>query len=233
LTSQENGYKSVGMELSGVRRLRTQYRFQGGEDGFALAGWLILDGNTPEGRKVTKLIRDLQRLMSIWPNLSLLKDKPDATLAREIAELKKLPRTYWTRVKNLEVNKLTRSIRAQYKKLFEPPAFLGFTVEGGKKRTVFHRFPSPRYSRAQLIAESLDNLGKLGLLDRIRQCRCCGRWLFAKFERQWFCSGGCREKAYRASPEGKKKRREFMQRYRANLKRMEQNFLKASARARG
>lgn len=222
------------MELSNIRRLQKRHRFQGSKDGFAVAGWLLLNGNTPEGRKLTKLIRDLQRLMSIWPNLSLLEDEPDdATLARQIAELKKMPRTYWARVRNLEPNKLTRSIRAQFKELFEPPTFLGLTFDGGRKRTVFRRFSISRYPRAQLIAESFDNLGKLGLLDRIRQCRCCGRWLFAKFERQWFCSDGCREKAYRASPEGKKKRREFMRRYRANLKKMEQNFIKASARARG
>jgi hypothetical protein len=82
--------------------------------------------------------------------------------------------------------------------------------------------------RAHLIAEPLENLGRQGLLDRIRHCQFCARWLFARFDREWFCSPACREKAFRTSPEGKRKRRDYMRQYRANLKRYDEAHKKAA-----
>jgi hypothetical protein len=227
------------MQYRHIRRLQARRRYEGGEDGFFLAGWLLLYGDTPEGRQVICLIRDLQRLMAIWPNISFREEmakfearfKDEAASNAFVNELRKQP--VRTENRNLEPNRLARRIDARLKRLFAPPTFIGFTSEGRKKLALFWRFPRPRFMRAGLIAEPLENLGRLGLLERIRQCPSCGRWLFARFERERFCSGPCREKAFRASPEGKGKRRDYMRRYRANLKRMNHNYTKTSARARG
>jgi len=146
---------------------------------------------------------------------------------------KSLPRDYWAHVRDMEENKLIRRIDARLKKLFRPPAFLGFEAKGGTKRTTFGRNPNPKFLRAALIADSLENLGKLGLIHRIRQCLTCKRWIFARFERERFCSGQCREKAYRSSAQGRRKRRDYMHGYRARLKRMDRNNLKASAEGQG
>jgi hypothetical protein len=163
---------------------------------------------------------------------------------RKMAEAKMLLRRVGTGSRNLEENKLIRRIDARLKKLFRTPTFMGFKTDGGRKRTDFMRLPKLRHQRAMRVhhrmaedllafqAEPLERLSELGLIDRIRECPTCGRWLFARFERERFCSGPCREKAFRASAEGKEKRRKYMQSYRARLKRMEQNYLKTSSKAR-
>jgi hypothetical protein len=43
-------------------------------------------------------------------------------------------------------------------------------------------------------------------INRIRECE-CGRWLFARFSHQRFCSARCRERAFKSSPEWKEYRR--------------------------
>jgi len=56
----------------------------------------------------------------------------------------------------------------------------------------------------------LVRLHEMGLLDRIKKCEYCERWLFGRFAHQRFCSGGkCREKAFQSSPSAKEKRREW------------------------
>ena len=57
----------------------------------------------------------------------------------------------------------------------------------------------------------LADLAEDGLIPRLRKCG-CGRWLYAKFEHQRFCSAKCREKAFRSDPAEKAKRREWARR---------------------
>ncbi len=76
------------------------------------------------------------------------------------------------------------------------------------------------------------HLAERGLLGRMRQCVQCRKWLCAKRDWQRFCSDTCREVAFRTTTEGRRKRREYMRRYRSNLKRMEQNALKAARQRR-
>jgi hypothetical protein len=52
----------------------------------------------------------------------------------------------------------------------------------------------------------LADLADTELLNRLKECR-CGRWIFAKFSHQRFCSVQCREKEFRSSPEWKEYRR--------------------------
>ena len=53
-----------------------------------------------------------------------------------------------------------------------------------------------------------------GYLGRVRRCRQCEKWLYAKVHHQEFCSFGCQQKHYRSSPHGKERRREYMRDYR-------------------
>lgn len=149
------------MHSSNVRRSQHGRRFEGAEDGFALVGWLLLNSNTPEGQRTVKLIRDLQRLRLAKVDLS-------------ISEIDKRPVKFRSGSRNLEQNRLARSIDSQMKALFQRPTFLGFRFEGGRMLALFHRFPNRRFPRARLIADPLENLGRLGLIDRIRQCLSCG-----------------------------------------------------------
>jgi hypothetical protein len=273
--------------MARLRRLQTSHRFEGARDGAALAGWLQLYGRTPVGLRVSRLVRDLQRLMGIWPDTplkfrpvdlmraatsgiqTLLSVWPDIAMRRKTATYPEIEQRMKERLATIGVptsptemeswtiehrkaasvrrraqqelqvdpvyrkmKELELSINAQFNDLFEPPRFVGFTVQGGKKRTDFVRLPKDRFQEVGLIAEPVERLGQLGLLHRIRQCKFCGLWIFAKVEREQFCSTSCREKCFRTSDEGREKRRKYMQGYRARLRRMERNYLKASAKAR-
>ncbi len=59
-------------------------------------------------------------------------------------------------------------------------------------------------------------LSELGLLERVRPCKWCTSWFFAKFAHQNYCKQECQQKAYAVSPEWRKHRREYMRDYRRN-----------------
>jgi hypothetical protein len=87
-----------------------------------------------------------------------------------------------------------------------------------------HWFPVPKgnkYTHGWAIdyddANAVFDLAQLAddeLLKRVKKCH-CGRWLFARFSHQRFCSVECREKEFRSSPQWKayrrKKAREYYQ----------------------
>ena len=53
-----------------------------------------------------------------------------------------------------------------------------------------------------------------GLIERHRRWG-CGKWFYAKFSHQKFCSDVCQLRIYKASPEWKAYRRDYMKRNRA------------------
>jgi hypothetical protein len=71
-----------------------------------------------------------------------------------------------------------------------------------------------------------------GYLRMISQCPTCRTWFVIKRKDHKFCSGACREKHFRGSKEGKAKRAEFMRKYRAGLKRMSEERIKAAKRGK-
>lgn len=48
---------------------------------------------------------------------------------------------------------------------------------------------------------------------RIFECPQCGRWMYARFSHQRFCSGKCREREFKSSDEWKAKRRDKAREY--------------------
>jgi hypothetical protein len=70
-------------------------------------------------------------------------------------------------------------------------------------------------------------LASRGLLDRIRRCAWsgCQRWFFARFSHKECCSGVHQQKRVRSTEEEKKKRREYMQRFRAGKRQREKKEL--------
>ncbi len=52
-------------------------------------------------------------------------------------------------------------------------------------------------------------LEQQGLLDRVRECRRCGQWLFARFVHQRFCTQACQLKAYQSSEYWREHRRQW------------------------
>jgi len=76
-----------------------------------------------------------------------------------------------------------------------------------------HGVPPVDPSEAQAIVYLL-NLANLGLVDRIRQCKCCTTWFFAKFRHQLFCKTSCQQNVYTKTPEWRNHRREYMRKHR-------------------
>lgn len=57
-------------------------------------------------------------------------------------------------------------------------------------------------------------LGKDGNLWRVRQCRHCEKWFYARFSHQGFHSNRCQMAEYKASPSWREKRQKYMRNYR-------------------
>jgi len=57
------------------------------------------------------------------------------------------------------------------------------------------------------------NLDSHMCLDRMRECRKCGKWFYARFRHQEFCATRCQQTYFWSTEEWKAKRREYMRRY--------------------
>ncbi len=75
------------------------------------------------------------------------------------------------------------------------------------------RQPSDVFRKAQAL-NCIITLTKYGRLDRMRECARCGKWLYARFSHQRFCSTKCQQTHYWKSPEWRAHRREWMREYR-------------------
>lgn len=70
------------------------------------------------------------------------------------------------------------------------------------------------------------DLAVAGLIPRVRRCRLCSLWYFARRDHQEFCSARCREKNYRGGEQGRTARAAYMRRYRAGLRRRDRENVK-------
>ena len=61
--------------------------------------------------------------------------------------------------------------------------------------------------------ELILKLTQIGYLTRLRRCKRCQKWLYAKFQHQTFCSRQCQQKHYSETEEFKAKRRVYMRDY--------------------
>ena len=84
----------------------------------------------------------------------------------------------------------------------------------GRARLSFIPIWSKTPFQAVLAVEAIKLLGEEGRLERVRQCRKCKRWFYARVRPQKFCSTACQQSHYRSSEEWKEQRREWMRRYR-------------------
>src|SRR5215469_12898372 len=58
--------------------------------------------------------------------------------------------------------------------------------------------------------ELILRLTQIGYLTRLRRCRHCKKWLYAKFQHQIFCSTECQQREFTQRPEWKAHRRAYM-----------------------
>lgn len=76
-------------------------------------------------------------------------------------------------------------------------------------------------------------LASYGLLDYLRRCRNCGKWVVASRRDQRFCSGACRVSHFKKTPEGRARNREYMRRYRAQSSKRAEGRRDRTARSKG
>jgi hypothetical protein len=60
-----------------------------------------------------------------------------------------------------------------------------------------------------LLVQTIENFAENGLLDSLKRCPQCQRWLFARFSHQRFCTEECKEMFHRSDPADKQRRREW------------------------
>lgn len=88
-------------------------------------------------------------------------------------------------------------------------------VNGSDTILYFRRTPSSRRAGELLecdAANSLMRLAELGLVEKIRQCKHCEKWLFARTPVKQYCDKECQVR-YNASSETTKRRRRENYRY--------------------
>ncbi len=125
---------------------------------------------------------------------------------------------------HLEIEKKRAKLQWELSKYhFTPHAEVG--IGGGSKHpsewVIWWKSDSgPKYEKhLRLVAsEALElilKLTQIGDLTRLRRCRQCQKWLYARFQHQTFCSTKCQQKNYTDTDEWRKHRSDYMRsRYR-------------------
>jgi hypothetical protein len=161
--------------------------FAGQAEASALVHWL--NGDTPEDQKqlpVRKRISHLIDNMNINADLFIRHSKPNPTLTARIdREFSRYP----LRVETVHVLDTGR-----YKSFPESRWIFRWSCSGG--------------SRVASMMLAIVRLGERGLLSRIRLCKRCTRWFFAKFNHQRFCQVRCQVLHYQTGEYWKQRRRE-------------------------
>ena len=73
-------------------------------------------------------------------------------------------------------------------------------------------------NRAATMVDLIVRLAQAGYVLRVRRCKECEKWFFARFNHQLFCSQKCRQKDFRQSEKGKQRRADYMRNYMRNYR---------------
>lgn len=184
-------------------------------EGRDLIHWLNEDKENPAQRRIIEILSDLQELSKILEpqDMTSLTDSFPGPCkeGRLLVPRKAQQHRYDTLLK--KINNRLRRYRVFAQLAF--PVEFGWSVRWYADWHARHRgdyifVPSTEGEAALVIVA----LAKDALLDRIRNCKFCGTWFYARFKHQEFCQTGCQQKHYAANPEWQAHRRKYMRRYR-------------------
>ncbi len=169
-----------------------------------MLAWLNGNAARPAGQRITGILEEMQLLEESY------KATHEFLLHEPVpAETKGSPA--WTRLRQWEkrLNHLNRSLHRYHFSpwLFSPVLPKRWVVSWGRAR-------SGMSGEEIEFLDVILSFAKAGWLGRLRRCKNCEAWFFAKFRHQEFCSPGCQQKHYRGSDEWKQHRREYMRQYR-------------------
>ena len=200
------------MPLTRVLR-KMRYEYSGEKDARWLIEWLENNSRTLKGKQVSRLLKDIFAFHRLIPrglfHVPLAGQPPLSEAFEGIGEFRECsPHEYGALVRSIDRGLIRLPITLTLE---------GFSFRrGGEKRPALEvgPFNFGFKSEASQAVWVIARLGKDGLLDRVRQCRVCRRWLFARFLHQRACSSLCSRDAYRKSPKWRKQRAEYMRKYR-------------------
>jgi hypothetical protein len=108
---------------------------------------------------------------------------------------------------------LSRHMAELSARLDEYPTSVAFYINYGRDWVFDDGAVAGRRPAFESVAiHNAIELARLGLLQRIISCE-CGRWFFAKFAHQRFCSTRCRKRHHEQSEAFRAARRAYMRRY--------------------
>ena len=167
-----------------------------------MVDWLNAPSDDPARNRIRGLLRDLHFLAESWEEVE--DDGPAARIREDRLE---------------QFNRVHRRVSLLFRRYkFYPmvwPWGPGFVqqwapVSGPDGKFTGKWPPTDGYSDNQAIFELTWLMPRD--VTKIRQCS-CGRWLFARFSHQRFCSAKCREREFKSSPEWKEYRRQKAREY--------------------
>jgi len=184
-----------------------------------LVAWLNQNKGKAQYKRVVGLIAEIQEAREATPSITVL----DWALAD--ASGRPTPAVSWKKI---------RRINSQLRGFKFWRRIIGRRKVGGhsKQRLALSRLIWewwPQRDEAARVVRAITRLEEQGLWDSLSECSQCGKWLCKSRRRQRFCSPKCREKHFRSSDEGRRKRAAYMRSYRAQPnERMSKRNIEAS-----
>jgi integrase len=200
--------------------LTTKRSYQGQDAARTLVCYL--NGDEPSERsgrtrvlRIVETFHEVLRLLQKYPEWKSLRSIKPKTLGL----LKKLPGWENYRLKPQELAAAESSLLEQVSRYERT---LSFGVSSNREwdfswgMTISKDADSAKDEWGSIpesdAIDAMVDLARDRLLPRVEKCL-CGKWFFARFSHQHFCSSKCRDKHHQSSPEFKEKRRKYMRRY--------------------
>jgi hypothetical protein len=203
------------------------HSFLGEEDGKALAEWLNQKPSGVAQRQVTGLINDLRELRRLSPGEKSFHDfeaaLQSASTRKEVRRTPVFSLTDKALIPSEEFRRKLRAIDAQLARHKMRPRVVSghsrlLTTSTPRMQTTYRWEWYYGRNPATKAVHQLMKLEDQELLERVRQCMCCGRWLFARFIHHKFCGQSCQLKSYKSSDDWKEHRRKWLKHHRAKAR---------------
>jgi predicted nucleic acid-binding Zn ribbon protein len=167
--------------------------------------WLNANKGRTQYKEVVYLIGEIEKAREATPTISMLQWAQAEASGHPTAAVS------WNKI---------HLINSLLKKFKLYPRIVGRRKVGGhsKERLAHSRLMWewwPERDSTAKVVHAIVRLEQQGLWYSFRQCLPCGKWILTTRRRQRFCSTQCREKTFRSTEEGRKKRAAYMRTYRS------------------
>jgi len=173
--------------------------FAGEERGAKLCVWLNKNTESSSGKRIVRLIKDIRKGFPVWGYSDYERMREGTFPARIIPDFKAI-----------------KSVNTELARHKMWPAVIGQGAGPAKTRNykplTFNKLIWEwKYGKnpTTWAVHDLVRLGEQGLFDRIRECKKCGKWFFARFRNQLFNSQKCQVAYYKGTENFKTRHREY------------------------